>query len=95
MLHLLCFQDYQRHRLYCRWGLLVFLSNKWKKRHTVRTFPKFNRKTIERGKHIRYNKFKNKVGIQPKFKVCISRKCYIKMHCSYNESDYYTMFKNQ
>ena len=44
---------------------------------------------------IRYNIFKNKVGIQPKFKVCISRKFYIKMHCSYNESDYYTMFKNQ
>jgi hypothetical protein len=44
---------------------------------------------------IRYNIFKNKVGIQPKFKICISRKFYIKMHCSYNESDYYTMFKNQ
>ena len=44
---------------------------------------------------IRYNILKNKVGIQPKFKVCISRKFHIKMHCSYNESDYYTMLKKQ
>ena len=50
---------------------------------------------MPRYEFIRYNIFKNKVGSQPIFKVCISRKIYIKMHCSCNESDYYTMLKHQ